>query len=62
MDNEKLLVICNFSEDNARFELPNNIAYNSKKLLISNYASNSDILENIELKPYETKVYLMEKS
>ncbi|MBC2579504.1 alpha-glucosidase [Clostridium sp. DJ247] len=58
-DNEKLLVICNFTENNTIFQLPNNVVYNTKKLLISNYNVDSDDLEKLELKPYEARVYLM---
>jgi len=56
---ETLLVICNFSENLAKFALPNNIKYAHKELLISNYIIKFDAIEKIELKPYETRVYLM---
>lgn len=60
LDKEKLLVICNFTENNALFELPDNVKYNSKKLLISNYDVKERDLQKVVLRPYEAMVYLME--
>jgi len=56
---ETLLVICNFSHNLTKFALPNSIKYTHKKLLISNYIIESDTIEKIELKPYETRTYLL---
>ncbi|GAA0078533.1 oligo-1,6-glucosidase [Clostridium sp. CTA-5] len=59
-EKEKLLVICNFSQDNIKFKLPNNIQSNYKELLISNYDNCNEItLENFNLRPYECRVYLI---
>ncbi|WEG13560.1 alpha-glucosidase [Pullulanibacillus sp. KACC 23026] len=55
---EKLVAICNFSEENRTFELPEAIQFNSEKLLISNYEVNVDEnVQSFELKPYEARVY-----
>jgi oligo-1,6-glucosidase len=59
LDGEKLLVICNFTENNASFELPDNIQYNSKKFLIGNYDVKEPDLQKVEIRPYEARVYLM---
>jgi oligo-1,6-glucosidase len=59
LNEETLLVICNFSENISEFNLPNNIEYAQKELLISNYIVESNVIEEIELKPYETRTYLL---
>lgn len=59
LNNETLLVICNFSSENSNFVLPANIKYSKKEMLISNYDAISDEIEKIDLKPYEARVYLL---
>lgn len=60
LNDEMLLVICNFTSNNAEFSLPDNINYVDKNLLISNYdVANDDNIENFELRPYESRVYLL---
>lgn len=59
LNNETLLVMCNFSDKNSKFILPRNIKYDKKEILISNYNVNSDKIENIDLRPYEARVYLI---
>ncbi|WKV09592.1 alpha-glucosidase [Thermoanaerobacterium sp. CMT5567-10] len=60
LNDEMLLVICNFTSNNAEFSLPDNINYVNKNLLISNYdVANDDNIENFELRPYESRVYLL---
>lgn len=58
---EKLLVICNFSSEETDFVLPKEISFACKKLIIANYDVEDDNIERISLKPYETRVYLLEK-
>jgi len=61
LGNQKLLVICNFSETSAKFVLPLEFQTENKNKLISNYEINND--ENgLQLKPYETSVYLVDTS
>ena len=58
LDNDRLLVILNFSRNAPIFYLPENISYSSVELLISNY--NVDTDENtrqITLRPFEARVY-----
>jgi oligo-1,6-glucosidase len=57
-EDQMLLVVLNFSGEQAAFRLPENISYNEKHLTISNYQvdSNEDI-ESFTLKPYEARVY-----
>jgi oligo-1,6-glucosidase len=58
--NEKLLVILNFSADQPIFELPKDITFKTKELLISNYDMNDEeTIETFTLKPYEARVYLL---
>lgn len=60
LDDEKLLVICNFTSNNTKFELPNNINSNYKKILIANYEDCKEkTLKDINLRPYECRVYLI---
>ncbi|MGN5651108.1 glycoside hydrolase family 13 protein [Bacillus sp. Brlt_9] len=60
LNNEKLLVICNFTENECEFISDRRIAYQSKKLLISNYTEiDGNEIDNIILKPYETRVYIL---
>ncbi|MED3652030.1 MULTISPECIES: alpha-glucosidase [Heyndrickxia] len=55
---EKLLIILNFSKENSFFELPKEIQFSNKELLISNYEVNpADSIEKITLLPFEARVY-----
>ena len=58
LEEERLLVILNFSGNNPEFQLPENITFASTELLISNYevTANEDI-HQIPLRPYEARVY-----
>jgi len=61
LENEKLLVILNFTEQKPVFELPNEIIYKENTLLISNYSvAETEGIEKIELKPYEARVYRLQ--
>ncbi|MBM7622157.1 oligo-1,6-glucosidase [Bacillus tianshenii] len=57
---KRLLVICNFYENNPAFELPRDIHFMTKQLLASNYETEeqSDI-SRFTLQPYEARVYLL---
>ncbi|WP_315079106.1 alpha-glucosidase [uncultured Clostridium sp.] len=60
LNEEQLLVICNFSSNISEFKLPNNIKSKYKKLLIANYDEcKEETLENISLRPYECRAYLI---
>ncbi|OSA94412.1 UNVERIFIED_ORG: glucohydrolase [Clostridium botulinum] len=60
LNEEQLLVICNFSSNASEFKLPNNIKSKYKKLLIANYDEcKEETLENISLRPYECRAYLI---
>lgn len=54
---EKLLVIANFTENECVFKMPKEITYNSSELLIHNYDVQDQIIESIDLQPYEARVY-----
>ncbi|WP_044895036.1 glycoside hydrolase family 13 protein [Bacillus alveayuensis] len=59
-ENEKLLVILNFSAEQPTFELPKEITFTTKELLISNYDVNGEeSIDKFTLKPYEARVYLL---
>lgn len=59
-ENKTLLVILNFSTLQADFTLPEDIVFKEEELLISNYNLESKDIKNIELKPYEARVYLLQ--
>lgn len=60
LNDETLLVICNFYEKETVFTIPENIRYDSAELLISNYEENhTGIMKEINLRPYEARVYLL---
>jgi len=60
LENDRLLVILNFSENTPEFNLPENITYSNSDLLISNYKVNSsDDIHKITLRPYEARVYCL---
>lgn len=57
---QKAVVICNFSEKETNFKVPNSLTYTSSELLVSNYSTeDSSITKRFTLKPYETRVYLL---
>lgn len=51
---ERLLVLCNFTEEEQKFELPEEFAQNSCEVLISNYGRNTGKIQS--LRPYEALV------
>lgn len=57
LDNQKLLVVCNFSKSEQKFDFQ---GYENAKVLISNY--NRDAREDGILKPYEATVLLLENA
>lgn len=58
LDNDRLLIILNFSSDNTLFELPETITCQNKELLIANYnPDETQELEGLILRPYEARVY-----
>jgi oligo-1,6-glucosidase len=60
LGNETLLVILNFYAKNPKFQLPENISFISKQLIISNYdVSENEDIQSISLRPYEARVYLL---
>lgn len=57
LDEDRLLVILNFSGNTPVFELPKNISFKSHELLISNYKVDADDIRKFTLRPYEARVY-----
>lgn len=60
LENEMLLVICNFTENETEFTLERKFESKSKskELLISNYDVNeNDSVDSIKLRPYESRIY-----
>ncbi len=57
LDEDRLLVILNFSGNTPVFELPKNISFKSHELLISNYKVDADDIRKFTLRPYEACVY-----
>ena len=58
LEEERLLVILNFSRNFPVFSLPEHISFSSTELLINNYSLNPDAdLHQITLRPFEARVY-----
>jgi len=58
LDNDRLLVILNFTDKTPVFTLPPQIAFVDTELLLSNYAVESpEGIHQFTLRPYETRVY-----
>ncbi len=59
---QTILVIANYSKDNVEFKMPEQLSGSKWKCILSNVENGSNsVLEKLEFKPYETKVYLLEK-
>ncbi|MGL4910033.1 MAG: glycoside hydrolase family 13 protein [Cetobacterium sp.] len=61
LDNEKLLIVCNFFGKEVEFTKPSHIKYENSEILISNYSDSSNSIEKIKLRPYESIVYRLSK-
>ncbi|MHB9142621.1 MAG: glycoside hydrolase family 13 protein [Paludibacter sp.] len=60
LEQSRLLVILNFFADKAFFSVPKELVFHSVQLLISNYKlDEASDLQNIDLRPYEARVYLL---
>ncbi len=58
LEEERLLVILNFSRNTTLFKLPENISFAGTELMINNYVVNSEeAIHEITLRPYEAQVY-----
>ena len=61
LENDRLLVLLNFTGGDATFELPVTIIYTSAKLLIGNYESApAENIRTLTLRPYEALVYRLD--
>jgi oligo-1,6-glucosidase len=56
-EKQKILVVCSFSEKNVKFTAPKDFDVGAAELILTNYETN----ESMILKPYETRVYLLNK-
>ena len=57
LEEQTLIVICNFSRDNVRWELP--LSTQGATCLIANYPQDNTPGKTLTLKPYEAIVYLV---
>jgi oligo-1,6-glucosidase len=58
LDNDRLLVILNFTEDTPGFKLPGSIHFSTTELLINNYdVDPAEDIRSFTLQPFETRVY-----
>ncbi len=60
LDDDRLLVILNFSGESPAFTMPENISYSKADLLIANYDATSEDLRRFNLRPYEARVYRLQ--
>ena len=56
-EKQKILVVCSFSEKNVKFKAPKGFDTHTAELILTNYETNDGLI----LKPYETRVYLLNK-
>ena len=56
-ENQKILVVCSYSDSLTEFEAPDGFDIRKAELILNNY----DSMATSVLKPYETRVYLMNK-
>ncbi|WP_269473183.1 glycoside hydrolase family 13 protein [Sporolactobacillus terrae] len=61
LQKQKLVVICSFSEKKVNYRLPEELKHASGKLLLSNYHDSKEVLADLELRPYEAVIYLIEE-
>jgi oligo-1,6-glucosidase len=60
LENDRLLIILNFTRNQPVFELPNSVSFSNKQLLISNYAVDEvEDIRSLTLRPYEARVYAL---
>jgi hypothetical protein len=58
LENDRLLVLLNFTGDHAALELPETMPYSSAELLIGNYDTvSAENIRTVTLRPYEALVY-----
>ncbi|OOM73816.1 oligo-1,6-glucosidase [Clostridium puniceum] len=58
LNNEELLVICNFTVNKTKLVLQEQIEFKHRELLISNYDVDANAqINDIELRPYEARIY-----
>ncbi|AIY81280.1 alpha,alpha-phosphotrehalase [Clostridium botulinum 202F] len=59
-NNEKLIVLNNFYDEEAEILLPHDLLCGNGRILISNYKDSMDLNDKILLRPYESIVYIVE--
>ena len=58
-DGTKLIVLNNYYGENTEVELPKDIIIDKSEILISNYKDSEDLKTKINLRPYESVVYMI---
>lgn len=61
LGNQKLVIVCSFSESKVNYKLPKELKNSSGRLLLSNYPDTKKELNDLELRPYEAVIYLIEE-
>jgi alpha-glucosidase len=60
LDGQQALVINNFANQASPFKVPSNLRYTTSKLVLNNYdVTDEKLMKEFTLKPYETRVYLL---
>ncbi|WP_440007782.1 glycoside hydrolase family 13 protein [Halomicrococcus sp. SG-WS-1] len=57
LDDERALVVLNFTESTPTFTLPMDVTYDEAELMVGNYAVAGHDPRSFELRPYEARVY-----
>ena len=59
LGNQKMLVVCSFSEKEIAFKAPDSFNLSASELVLSNYEDNQIIRNGFMTRPYETRVYII---
>jgi oligo-1,6-glucosidase len=59
---EEFLIILNFFDRTPMFEMPEELSMLDGKLLISNYDVEKEDLHGLKLRPYEARIYKLQKN
>lgn len=60
-ENTMIIVLNNFYGESKEVQLPEKVLHQNSKILISNYKDSVDLIKKINLRPYESIAYLIEK-
>lgn len=60
-EEEELLIILNFFDRNSIFQIPDELSTFNAELMLSNYTVKEDDLQELSLRPYEARIYKLNR-